>query len=113
MGVAQELMSLLIAVTTPLADLIPRQYVDSIAKAVKGVVGHLLNSKDERKNQAEVCEQLELSKLLERNVEVSDVAAAVCVCVCVCVLVAQKGEATTPVFSVYLLTLCPVGTFRW
>lgn len=41
-----------------LKALIKPQYVDQIPKAVKGTVYQLLDKKDERKNQKEICELL-------------------------------------------------------
>lgn len=38
--------------------LIKPQYVDQIPKAVKGTVQQLLDKKDERKNQNEICQLL-------------------------------------------------------
>lgn len=38
--------------------LIKPQYVDQIPKAVKGTVQQLLDKKDERKNQADICKRL-------------------------------------------------------
>ena len=49
--------------------IIKPQYVDQIPKAVKGSIQHLLDKKDERKNQNEVCEQLDLTHVRDRNVE--------------------------------------------
>ncbi|KAJ3585607.1 hypothetical protein NHX12_014326 [Muraenolepis orangiensis] len=45
------------------------QYVDQIPKAVKGPVGAVLDRKDETGSQKSICEQLDLTHLLERNVE--------------------------------------------
>lgn len=39
-----------------LKALIKPQYVDQIPKAVKGAVGDMLDRKDDRKNQTEICE---------------------------------------------------------
>lgn len=41
-----------------LKALIKPQYVDQIPKAVKGTVQQLLDKKDERKNQSEICQLL-------------------------------------------------------
>jgi translation initiation factor RLI1 len=41
-----------------LKALIKPQYVDQIPKAVKGTVQQLLDKKDERKNQNEICQLL-------------------------------------------------------
>ncbi|CAG9793290.1 unnamed protein product [Diatraea saccharalis] len=51
-----------------LKALIKPQYVDQIPKAVKGTVGQLLDKKDERKNQAEICEMLDLSHIKDREI---------------------------------------------
>ncbi|CAH0402484.1 unnamed protein product [Chilo suppressalis] len=48
--------------------LIKPQYVDQIPKAVKGTVGQLLNKKDERNNQPEICEMLDLSHIRDREI---------------------------------------------
>jgi len=45
------------------------QYVDQIPKAVKGSVQHLLDKKDDSGNQMSICEELDLMKVLDRNVE--------------------------------------------
>ena len=45
------------------------QYVDQIPRAVKGAVQDLLNKKDEKQNQDQVCETLDLLKVKERKVE--------------------------------------------
>lgn len=52
-----------------LKALIKPQYVDQIPKAVKGSVQSLLDKKDEMNNQKEVCEQLDLINVKDRNVE--------------------------------------------
>lgn len=44
-----------------LKALIKPQYVDQIPKAVKGTVGQLMDKKDERKNQHEICRMLRKS----------------------------------------------------
>ena len=41
-----------------LKALIKPQYVDQIPKAVKGTVQELIDKKDERKNQSEICKLL-------------------------------------------------------
>ncbi|XP_005183309.1 protein Pixie [Musca domestica] len=51
-----------------LKALVKPQYVDQIPKAVRGTVNELLNKKDERKNQTEICEMLDLSHIRERNI---------------------------------------------
>jgi len=45
------------------------QYVDQIPRAVKGSVQSLLDKRDERKNQDEVCKVLDLMRVKNRNVE--------------------------------------------
>ncbi|CAH1636083.1 unnamed protein product [Spodoptera littoralis] len=51
-----------------LKALIKPQYVDQIPKAVKGTVGQLLDKKDERKNQTEICKMLDLSHIRDREI---------------------------------------------
>ncbi|XP_041982803.1 protein Pixie isoform X2 [Aricia agestis] len=51
-----------------LKALIKPQYVDQIPKAVKGTVGLLLDKKDERKNQTEICAMLDLSHIRDREI---------------------------------------------
>ena len=46
-----------------LKALIKPQYVDQIPKAVKGTVQALLDKKDERKNQADICRRLGKKKI--------------------------------------------------
>ena len=45
------------------------QYVDQIPKAVKGSVQSLLDKKDDLKKQAEICVDLDLVNVRDRNVE--------------------------------------------
>lgn len=52
-----------------LKAIIKPQYVDQIPKAVKGSVQQLLDKKDDRKNQVEVSDMLDLHAIRERNVE--------------------------------------------
>jgi len=52
-----------------LKAVIKPQYVDQIPRAVKGSVQQLLDKKDELKNQAQVCDILDLVKVKDRNVE--------------------------------------------
>jgi len=52
-----------------LKAVIKPQFVDQIPRAVKGSVQSLLDKKDERKIQDEVCEILDLNKVKERNVQ--------------------------------------------
>ncbi|KAL8144552.1 hypothetical protein V2J09_017584 [Rumex salicifolius] len=51
-----------------LKAIIKPQYVDHIPKAVQGNVGQVLEQKDERDVKAELCNDLELNKVLDRNV---------------------------------------------
>jgi len=50
-----------------LKALIKPQYVDQIPKAVKGTVQELLDKKDERKNQAEICDLLGMLPLTNKE----------------------------------------------
>uniref|UniRef100_A0A8D9AND6 ATP-binding cassette sub-family E member 1 n=1 Tax=Cacopsylla melanoneura TaxID=428564 RepID=A0A8D9AND6_9HEMI len=52
-----------------LKALIKPQYVDQIPKAVKGTVQQLLDKKNERDNQAEMCRMLELENIRGRGIE--------------------------------------------
>lgn len=52
-----------------LKALIKPQYVDQIPKAVKGTVQQLLDKKDERKNQDEICHLLDLKNIRTRPIE--------------------------------------------
>ncbi|XP_063415508.1 ATP-binding cassette sub-family E member 1-like [Mytilus trossulus] len=52
-----------------LKAIIKPQYVDQIPKAVKGSVQALLDKKDDLKNQIEVCKQMDLMHVRDRNVE--------------------------------------------
>ncbi len=52
-----------------LKAVIKPQYVDQIPRAVKGSVQSLLDKKDERRNQDEVCQILDLTRVKERNVD--------------------------------------------
>lgn len=52
-----------------LKAIIKPQYVDQIPKAVKGSVQQLLDKKDDLGNQMDVCEQLDLINVRDRNVE--------------------------------------------
>lgn len=51
-----------------LKALIKPQYVDQIPKAVKGTVQQLLDKKNERDNQNEMCVMLELDKIRQRDI---------------------------------------------
>lgn len=51
-----------------LKALIKPQYVDQIPKAVKGTVSALLDKKDERKNQNEICKMLDLTNIRDREI---------------------------------------------
>ena len=44
------------------------QFVDHIPKAVQGNVGQVLDQKDERGLKAELCVELELNQVIDRNV---------------------------------------------
>ncbi|GLG98553.1 hypothetical protein R5R35_001797 [Gryllus longicercus] len=52
-----------------LKALIKPQYVDQIPKAVKGTVQQLLDKKDERRNQDEICNLLDLKNIRNRSIE--------------------------------------------
>lgn len=52
-----------------LKALIKPQYVDQIPKAVKGTVQELLDKKDERKNQENICDLLDLQKIRGRKID--------------------------------------------
>lgn len=52
-----------------LKAIIKPQYVDQIPKAVKGSVQSILDRKNEMDNQEHICEQLDLSTVLDRNVD--------------------------------------------
>lgn len=51
-----------------LQAIIKPQYVDHIPKAVQGNVGQVLDQKDERDMKAELCVDLELNQVIDRNV---------------------------------------------
>ncbi|KAK1435964.1 hypothetical protein QVD17_01737 [Tagetes erecta] len=51
-----------------LKAIIKPQYVDHIPKAVQGNVGQVLDQKDERDVKAELCADLELNQVIDRNV---------------------------------------------
>lgn len=51
-----------------LKALVKPQYVDQIPKAVRGAVAELLDKKDERKNQHEICEMLDLLHIRDRDI---------------------------------------------
>uniref|UniRef100_A0A1A9WTH8 ATP-binding cassette sub-family E member 1 n=1 Tax=Glossina brevipalpis TaxID=37001 RepID=A0A1A9WTH8_9MUSC len=51
-----------------LKALVKPQYVDQIPKAVRGAVAELLDKKDERKNQVEICEMLDLLNIRDRDI---------------------------------------------
>lgn len=51
-----------------LKALIKPQYVDQIPKAVKGTVMALLDKKDERKNQEDICRMLDLLHIRDREI---------------------------------------------
>ena len=48
--------------------IIKPQYVDHIPKAVQGNVGQVLDQKDEREVKAELCVNLDLNQVIDRNV---------------------------------------------
>lgn len=52
-----------------LKALIKPQYVDQIPRAVKGTVGFLLNKRDDRKNQDEICQMLDLTHIKDREIQ--------------------------------------------
>lgn len=52
-----------------LKAIIKPQYVDHIVKAVKGKVGDIINSKNQLNNLAEVADALDLTHILDRDVE--------------------------------------------
>ncbi|RWR74424.1 ABC transporter E family member 2 [Cinnamomum micranthum f. kanehirae] len=54
--------------STALKALIKPQYVDHIPKAVQGNVGQVLDQKDEREVKAELCKNLDLNQVIDRNV---------------------------------------------
>uniref|UniRef100_A0A2N9J8N9 ABC transporter E family member 2 n=1 Tax=Fagus sylvatica TaxID=28930 RepID=A0A2N9J8N9_FAGSY len=51
-----------------LKAIIKPQYVDHIPKAVQGNVGQVLDQKDERDMKSELCADLELNQVIDRNV---------------------------------------------
>ncbi|PON37476.1 ABC transporter ABCE [Parasponia andersonii] len=51
-----------------LKAIIKPQYVDHIPKAVQGNVGQVLDQKDEIERKAELCNDLELNQVIDRNV---------------------------------------------
>ncbi|KAB1226243.1 ABC transporter E family member 2 [Morella rubra] len=51
-----------------LKAIIKPQYVDHIPKAVQGNVGQVLDQKDEKDMKSELCADLELNQVIERNV---------------------------------------------
>lgn len=52
-----------------LKALIKPQYVDQIPRAVKGTVAFLLDKKDDRKNQDEICRMLDLTHIKDREIQ--------------------------------------------
>ncbi|KAL7083496.1 hypothetical protein ACP275_14G166700 [Erythranthe tilingii] len=52
-----------------LKAIIKPQYVDDIRKSVEGTVGELLDNKDEKGVKTEICHDLDLDMLLERNLK--------------------------------------------
>ncbi|XP_017843791.2 ATP-binding cassette sub-family E member 1 [Drosophila busckii] len=51
-----------------LKALVKPQYVDQIPKAVRGTVGDLLDKKDERAIQTQICDMLDLSHIRDREI---------------------------------------------
>ncbi|XP_053956019.1 protein Pixie [Anastrepha obliqua] len=51
-----------------LKALVKPQYVDQIPKAVRGAVAELLDKKDERENQQEICRMLDLLHIRDRDI---------------------------------------------
>ncbi|KAK8577184.1 hypothetical protein V6N13_122176 [Hibiscus sabdariffa] len=51
-----------------LKAIIKPQYVDHIQKSVPGIVGQVLDQKDEREMKADLCVELELNSVVDRNV---------------------------------------------
>ncbi|XP_046984837.1 protein Pixie [Schistocerca americana] len=73
-----------------LKALIKPQYVDQIPKAVKGTVDELLNKKDDRGNQAEICNFLDLNNIRTRAIDAlsgGELQRFACAMVCI-----QKGD---------------------
>ncbi|XP_049806242.1 protein Pixie [Schistocerca nitens] len=73
-----------------LKALIKPQYVDQIPKAVKGTVDELLNKKDDRGNQAEICNLLDLNNIRTRAIDAlsgGELQRFACAMVCI-----QKGD---------------------
>lgn len=73
-----------------LKALIKPQYVDQIPKAVKGTVDELLNKKDDRGNQREICNLLDLNNIRTRAIEAlsgGELQRFACAMVCI-----QKGD---------------------
>lgn len=73
-----------------LKALIKPQYVDQIPKAVKGTVGQLLDKKDERKNQTQICAMLDLSHIRDREISAlsgGELQRFACAMVCI-----QNGD---------------------
>lgn len=59
---------LLLNCTPYMQAIIKPQYVDHIPKAVQGNVGQVLDQKDERDMKEELCADLELNQVKDRNV---------------------------------------------
>lgn len=59
---------LLLNCTLYIQAIIKPQYVDHIPKAVQGNVGQVLDQKDERDMKEELCVDLELNQVKDRNV---------------------------------------------
>jgi ATP-binding cassette subfamily E protein 1 len=73
-----------------LKALIKPQYVDQIPKAVKGTVQELIDKKDERKNQSEICQLLDLENIRHRQIDAlsgGELQRFACAMVCI-----QNGD---------------------
>lgn len=73
-----------------LKALIKPQYVDQIPKAVKGTVQELIDKKDERKNQSEICQLLDLENIRHRHIDAlsgGELQRFACAMVCI-----QNGD---------------------
>lgn len=73
-----------------LKALIKPQYVDQIPKAVKGTVQELIDKKDERKNQNEICQLLDLENIRHRQIDAlsgGELQRFACAMVCI-----QNGD---------------------
>jgi len=66
------------------------QYVDNLPKQVKDTVGNIIKLKDDEGRAKELCERLELSHLLDRNV--SDLSGGELQRFALCVVAIQKAD---------------------